>query len=470
MTKINSDKKPKIAVIANDLSEGGFLHNFGQWLDAFDTTLFMFERRVHYTNLNLSCEMRLFTEAPETPGYMRGLEDQLQNFDLVVANNAGHFSSFQAMRAAKKWNLPFILINHDTQPFFYKPYKNIWAIRHDNFLQADKIWVSSQLAKSVALSEGADKEKLSVLKFDASPVDFKKFTIARKRFRKYLKINDEETILLFKSPLESAFQPEVVLKALLLASEQSLIDLSRFKVIFCGSGSLSDQLKYDSFKYKVGSSSLFLHQDVTPFISDLYSASDAVIYIPDEAQQTLLHFPNDLLEATNYGLTSITGKGSLYEELANDLALTLAKISVEHLALTFSQLQSERETIFAAREFFIKHQRAAVNQFKNQTINDLVSLVYRDGGRSKFPSLQEAFSDMLSLVNSNQDPNALVAIENLLLMDDFKGRPRSEALRIKGDILFREGDFDQASQSYVDSLRFFNSNHNSLRGLGSLSW
>ena len=326
-------KRPKIAIIAGEVTSPRALAVFDPLRAVFDVTVFALDGEPMQKFASAtSLKIRLYENAQDMPGYLRGLEDELASFDAVISMETSRLATFQAVRASRKHGIPLGVISNEFQPYFYERYPNIRAIQYDICNKADVFWASSEQAQQCLRLDRVPEQAIRRLDPVVDTERFCPDPLRRKKFRNHVGIHSDDVVLLFKHELSPQNRPEAALEALKILYQTTGYTETRIKLIFCGQGSSAMELKYKSFDIGLGRSTLFLHQDAEPFITDLYAATDFILMPRPIRTETHEEFPIGMVEAMAAGIVPVVGAGSVAAELAGDGGLLYTGDEAEYLA------------------------------------------------------------------------------------------------------------------------------------------
>jgi tetratricopeptide (TPR) repeat protein len=467
--------KTKIAVVASDLVQPRFLALFEALRGAFDVCVYALNSEALVNLHGTGLKLRLFENIPDMPGYLRGLEEELAQCDAIIGLETSRLGTFQAVRAARKFDKPLAVVVNEHLPFFYERYANIRAIQFDICNKADLFLATSSLAAHALQLDRVPLEAIKRVRPVVNTQKFRPSPEARTRFRQYVGIGPDELVVLFHSELEAWNRPELVVQAYHLLARQRLIDPARVRLLFAGTGALAPDLKYRCFALGIGRAAMFLHQDPEPFIADLYAASD--ILAAPRPMKTEFHeeLPLFVLEAMASGVAPVVGVGSLAQEFAAEAAQVSLEDSPEALAATLHRLLGDHELLrrmsMTATEIARTRHGGADGDAIVAEIQALIAGHRQrlDGGAGR-ANLAEEVETLRRRFEQGHIADALVRIEELLLADPPASSEKAELLCMKGEALQVGGELEGAMNAFSDSLKINDKNPRCYRGLGVISW
>lgn len=468
------EAKKKLAIVLGDASFR-LLPMLSELRDHYDATVFALDSKAVATlsPSGLRIKIRVFENAADMPGYMRGLEEELLPYDAIIGVETSRLATFQAVRAARKFGIPLGVVVTEYYPYFYESFPNIRAIQFDICNKAEMFWATSSLAKQVLLLDNVPENDIKKL---SPAVDTERFVVSeqrRQKFRDYVGIDRSDIVILLQKDLVSASRIEVMFSALKLLQKDSAVGWAKVKLMLAGSGPKAMDLKYQAHGLGLGRNVMFLQQDVEPFVTDLYAASDIMLDMRADKSDHHEDLPLHLLEAMASGAMLLSPSQSVAAEWLKDSALTYAGDDPAHLAAALAP--------YLRHEELLRSKRAAARQ--------LVEAEYRIG--SSAADLLAQVDQLIHMRLAERTlPTAsekqLEAIENELL----RGEARAALVRIeecmligvkipaqlvklwtwRGDANYQLGNMEVAMNAYGEALKINDRHVPALRGLGMVSW
>ncbi|MEI6833392.1 MAG: tetratricopeptide repeat protein [bacterium] len=415
-----------------------------------------------------------FPVIADMPGFFRDLDSHLRGADLIIGVESSRLYSFQALRIARKLGIPFVAMVHEYEPFIYEKFQNIRAVQHDIHANASMFLATSSRAAKLLELEGVDSQKIRSL-VPATDASLFEFSEARsQKFRKYTKIPADAIVLGFKGDLNQ-IEPALVLgRGLRLALNKLDQDKrAQVRLLICGNGAQSEKIKYEIADMGLGSQTLFLSQDPTPFLRDLLCAVDVMIEGRGSAEG-IPSLPWHVISAAYSGARFVLPSGSISDDvLSGHLVRKIDDFTPIHLSEALvKKINDGRESA---------DQRAERARVATQTLalseatTVVLAVIEEVGGRNERRLRRQG---LLSFVKQYQIPISFKDANEVLMrceeMRDFsaenEARLYSEILRIRGDALMALSRNEEAAKAFEDALKQNLKNHHALRGLGYLAW
>lgn len=459
-------RSKKIALVAGDLDNPRLLTSFQFLAQLGAVTVFAFNKpRVmeqHRSTLKLS----LFESVSEMPGYMRGLEAELEKVDLVVVVESHLLASFQAARAAHKQGIPLICFYSDEIPFRFAEYANIRAIQDDMFRNAAMFLVPSEKSQRALEAEGVESERIFSIKPKVDRARFKFEAKRATKFRSHVGLSENDIVCLYQAPMVLAAQHLDLVRALDYLRRTRAPLFPRLKMIFAGIGPLAHDIKYKCVDLGLGGSVFFLHQDTDAFAQDLLAATDVYIAPPPVADLgAVSSLPLGMMEAISTGCLPLVVKNSVAEEFSRaGNCIATSQFEFSQVAIAIREAQSVIEEVSQKR-----HSERSVGDYEdhdNVLLVRLNGLLIEDNSR-KVVSVR--VEEIEAWVRSGRFDEASVAIEDFLLRTAGDRVQQSILLRLKGDLLLAKGVYDEAANVLSDATHLDETNYMAFRSLGYLS-
>jgi len=464
------ERKPKVSIVAGDLRLPRLLGLFEGLKDDFDPTVFVLNNPHTVNNHGTGLKMKVFENIPEMPGYMRDLEEQLDNSDFVVSFETSKLATFQAVRIARKLGVPCGIVVNEYQPFFYEGYQNIRAVQHDVIEKADIFWPTTSQAANTLIVDGVTSNKISRV---SVPIDLDRFryqTAARTKFRNYIGLKENELVILVRAALEPWTNISSLLQAFALVKKRGTLGARTVKLLISGDGSQAKDLKYKTFDLGIGGHAMFLHQDSEPFLRDMYCASDLIFdpkmikgdYLPD--------LPAHIAEAMACSVVPVVVSGSVGAELAGDAGFVCADGSAESIAAVLQTVLLQPDLLDRKR---LQTQRRIHESFdlniQSERFKESLQHLFATRGRSS-DQIHNLLDRARTQLLAGKDRDALISLEECKIIGLKTSNDRVRWNQLRGDVYYGLGEMDEATSAYSEGMRIDDKSLECLRGLGFVSW
>jgi glycosyltransferase involved in cell wall biosynthesis/Tfp pilus assembly protein PilF len=414
--------------------------------------------------------MKVFNNIHEMPGYMRDLEEQLDNSDFVVSFETSKLATFQAVRVARKLGVPCGIVVNEYQPFFYEGYQNIRAVQHDVFEKADIFWPTTDQAASTLIVDGVASSRISRVNVPIDLDRFKYRTTDRQKFRNYIGLKENDIVILVRAALEPWTNVSSLLQAFTIVKKRGTFGSRNVKLLLAGDGSQAKDLKYKTFDLGIGGHVMFLHQDCEPFLRDLYCASDIVFdpkmikgdYLPD--------MPAHIAEAMACSVVPMVVAGSVAAEISGDAGFVCTDGSPESIAAVLQNILLdpallERKRLQTQRRCHESFDLSIQSQRFKESLKQVLSS-HKGNGDQIYNLLDKAKAQL----QAGKDRDALISLEECKIIGLKTSGDRVKWNQLRGDVYYGLGEMDEATSAYSEGMRIDDKSLECLRGLGFVSW
>ena len=466
-------QRPRVAIVCPDLDLLGHFDAISNHLGGADLAVFSFNSKKTVNAPGMSLPLYLFEPLPDMPGYMRGLEDRLATFDVIIGMDTWQLSAFQAMRAAVKFSRPFGCIVTCQKSFAFVDFPNIRAIQSDILARTDRFFPTSQVAKQVLLSEGVAENRMTVVYPALDPGRWANDPALRVKFRKYLGIPQASLVALYQGPMEKHCRPQNLVEAVSILRRAGLVELPRLKLLFVGDGEYGKELRYLASDARIGGLCLFLAQDATPFQRDLYCASDIMIAPhPLEDVRTAWSGLN-ILRGMAVGVVPVTQRGTSEAEWSGATGLPLEGDSPSSLAASLARILKGPESLLASWQSQVRARASLDFNSRDRGLEwqrEVDVLLTLGQQRSEAaPSVLGRIKSFDAMIDAGRHQDALVEIEGLLLGNVPGDESKAQLLCMKGEVLSQLGDLDGSVAAFQSAISTGQSISRCYRGLGYVS-
>ena len=464
------ERKPKVSIVAGDLRLPRLLGLFEGLREDYDLTVFVLNNPHTINNHGTGLKMKVFDNIHEMPGYMRDLEEQLDNSDFIVSFETSKLATFQAVRIARKLGVPCGIVVNEYQPFFYEGYQNIRAVQHDVIEKANIFWPTTAQAASTLVVDGVASTRISRVNVPIDLDRFKYQATARQKFRNYIGLKENETVILVRAALEPWTNVASLLQAFALVKKRGTFGSRNVKLLLAGDGSQAKDLKYKTFDLGIGGHAMFLHQDCEPFLKDLYCASDIIFdpkmikgdYLPD--------MPAHIAEAMACSVVPMVVSGSVAAEISGDAGFVCADGSPESIAAVLQNILLdpvllERKRLQTQRRCHESFDLSIQSQRFKESLQQVLSS--QKGSGDQIHNLLDKAKIQLQ---AGKDRDALISLEECKIIGIKTSGDRVKWNQLRGDVFYGLGEMEEATNAYSEGMRIDDKNLECLRGLGFVSW
>lgn len=465
-------KKPRIGIVIGSLDQPKFVLGFESLLNEFEVCYFAIEVPTLLSSFRPSAKLFLFENVQDMPGYMRGLEEHVSGFDLLIGVETSRLATFQMVRLGQKLKIPSVVMVTEYHPFFYANYPNIRAIQMDVFASAKHFWPVSKLAMGMLKVEGVDSQRISQQTPMLNLPQMGYSATGRAKFRKYIGVSEDEVLMLYHGDLSLEYRLDHVLSMLRVLKVTDPQEGARVKLLIVGDGPNARELKYQCHDYRLGSSVIFMHQDAHPFLSDLYSASDIRFVLESNRKDIQGRFPFESLESSAAGVLPVYYLGSELSEYMEGHGVQLTDQDMNSYADAVGKL-IRTPGLLAKRQNELRAfmlERFAPSQWADQlkqNVRDLLKATDlvdpAEVSKHHLDALKQRYlmGERLTLIE---------AIDTYIKVGNRDTQVLSELWQIKGEVLFDLTRLDDSMAAFEVAIQVDEQNHKAYRGLGFIAF
>lgn len=458
----------KIALVVGKTAQIGTIKQFMSLTEEFRLVLHLFHTQDLSPLKKFPCEIVLYEENPQMPGYLTGLEERLSDASMIIAFESTALSSFQACRAADRLRIAFGIFNSEWQQHLYEQAPNIRAIQFDILRRAHFFICNDNFSGQFLTNLGVSPEKVTVIPYEVDRKQFHPSLPARDRFRKYIGLDPQDKVVLFQGALSEHSGADIAIETVALLRQYKTDKRQQIKLVIAGQGYDGHRLKLLCVEKGLANHALFLEQDLERFSADLYNAVDYALYHRQQQSSEYDHPPYYLLEQVACGVVPVVVKDSVAAAVAQGAGIEVASSSPLAFALALGvAMATASETLGSMDSSYYLHENDQFRSALSALICKKMLSVTR--GESQSSRWMADFCAVESLIKDGHLDDANIAIERMLLTDVGGGEARSETLRLCGDIKLQLGQYPDAMEAYHQSLQQHPANSGSFRGLGNLA-
>ena len=426
------------------------------------------------SQIKTSLPVTLFPQIPEMPGFYRDLDQYLTGADIVIGIETTRLYTFQALRCAKSMGIPFVVLAHEFTPMFYDKFANIRAIQFDILQNADLFLCSSSRAARLLYSLGVAKERVERLAHHCDPQKDGFDANGAAKFRNYVGVRTDELLIVVRTHFVKTSGASAILKGVRKSlGAMNPQTATRIRLLMIGMGSDFQDLKYEAVDLGLGSRAIFMNQDPQPFWRDVISAAHLVIWDRWSDTQTIEPYPFQMMSGLASGVQTAIPVASVFDESSSGVSIhrveEMNPLDVSEVVDTvfsdITHLMSERSRIAS----FVATQ-CSVETAAERVLQSMSSLLAGDGTvdvRGKIQKFVEAIASPLAL---SQAREALVQVEEALLVPNLSREILAELWRIKGDAQVALSKAEEAMSAFEKAVQINAQCFRAHRGLGYLAW
>lgn len=408
-----------------------------------------------------SLETYFFFEDPRMIGYLPNLENIFDDVGLILATDNYSMSSFQVCRLASKYSIPFMVLYSGVQFQFNDAKLTSRSIKFDINLHAQKFIAMSERSKNILVEEGVEESKILTISPSVAAVT----PIGNNlKFRNYLNISPESDVIVYHDNFEVGRANESVIDAAKIALSGKY-GLQSPIWILAGTGTNATNLKLKASRLELKGTTLFLEQDIRPFVNDLLAAADFYIPALIEDHDRLVPFLGYAQQAFMAGAQVILSAHGHQAEILKDIKIRTNGTRPETLMACINTLATLREIDTTAAKF--RNLLTAEGETARQTLR--VFLESHIQNQAPVNSLEKTLKDIEELIPKGQYLDAITRLDDVMLKRGITNKQKGRIWTLKGNLDVAMGDFDKGFGCYEEALSYDESCSDAYAGLGVIS-
>lgn len=312
-----------VALVSGSMWDLGLFAPFEKLLDQWSLTLHSLDQPSLAETYQGRIPLKIYHQVKDMPGYLRGLEEEIHDCQLILCFESSTLASFQALRCGLKRGIPVVCVVTEERSFLYDSYENIRTIQGEIYRKAQLFIATSESAKVRLISEGLSEKKIVTI---PPGVDFEKYAYhenEKSRFRSYLGIKPEKKIVLYRNDLTHATETHQLIQGLSAIKRLNPKRLEDLILLIQGHGEVKEQLKYQAYDLGLGKNVLFMEQDPTGFLKDFYRAMDALIFPLNFDPSMVQQSPRWVWDAMASGVVPFFPLSYVNRDFPKEVSITL---------------------------------------------------------------------------------------------------------------------------------------------------
>lgn len=397
--------------------------------------------------------------------FLPGLEKALAGFDLVIIKERLGMYAYQAVKA--KWRHRFRLVVwvDNASPFPGEDLANMRTVRQEVTNVADAFIVQSEGVRSALNLEGVDNRRI----FTFSPwVEARVSRTAKSRAKaaQTLGLADTDFIVAHFGQIEweEALLDLVHAAKLLEASDKSLA--ARLKLVFCGIGSYSHELRDRLVRLGLDRQAVYVAPSRDAFETVL-TAADCMYSSQIPSRDRIEGEPYRIVSAIANGIPLLASRTPLIEEYVGKHRIDFCAGSPDSLARAIKKAAQA-----GALRGNVANKNSAQKAKRSQAASEMLDMfaqVARQPTTIDQNALDHQVHEVEALVNAKQYLAAIDLIESIFRIKDIPVHHKANLYRLIGDCFTKLGDGDQAKSAYGFAIEFDPYMARAYIGLGTVA-
>lgn len=465
-------RKQKMALVFGNVPTVEEVDQFRLLAGEFDITIMTSESICGYlTQTSWFNELHCIAlpDYDDNPTYLPGLEKVLGGYDIVVVKERLGIYAFQAVKAKWKKRFRLVVWVDNLIPFAGEDIPQMRTIRREVSNAADAFIVQSTAAREVLILEGIEEQRIH---FFAPWVEthVRKSGKAKARALETLGLTDGDFVVSHIGQVEF----EEGLFDLVHAAKRAItFDPSlqrRLKLVFCGIGSLSTDLRDRLVHLGIDRRAVFVAPSRDAY-NTILLATDCFFYSVASSRDRLEGDPYRLVMAMANDLPILASRSPIVEEYIGKHRLDFCAGSVESLSDAIIRATDARGLL---NNIVKKNAATFVSRYAKDRVAPAMRSLFNQIGRTA-PSVDAAavsldyqVHEVEAKVQSKQYLAAIDLIESIFQAQNVPVYHSSNLYRLVGDCFAKLGDIDQAKNAYTRAVDLDAFGAKSYIGLGTV--
>lgn len=399
--------------------------------------------------------------------YLPGLESILPQFDVVVVKERLGLYAYQATKARMRSRFHLLVWVDNLIPFPAQDVMQMRVIRREVTEAADGFLVQSKAAQEVLLTEGVQADKIHYFK-PWVEAQVKRSPQNRSKALEVLGFEEGAWVIGFIGQLEW----EEGLYDLVYACHQLIAKSAEFRrrlrIVFCGVGSLSQDLKERFAALGMAEHSIYISPSRDAY--DTMAAACTAMYVAPIANRDRLEGdPFRYIQPMAWGVPVIGSRTPLGEETVGKHRLDFCPSSVAGLSKALKKLVSASALV---KDIVAKNAQDMEKRFrKDACLRDLSGLLQTYEQPPTMHADNAIDMQILEIegrVAAEQYVDSIDIIEGLFRRDDLATHHKSLLYRICGDCFTKLGDGEAGKSAYAKSIEIDPFSYRAYVGLGTV--
>jgi glycosyltransferase involved in cell wall biosynthesis/Tfp pilus assembly protein PilF len=403
----------------------------------------------------------------DNPSYLPGLEKVLSEFDVVVVKERLGMYAFQTVKA--KWKNRFRLafwVDNAT-PFPGEDIDQMRTIREEVNNAADAFIVQTDVVRQALRLEGVEDQR--IMTFNPwVETRVKRTAKLRAKAVETLGLSDTDFVISHFGQIEWEEGLFDLVHAVEMITESDASLAERIKLVFCGIGSFSSELRDRLVTLGLDRQAVYVAPSREAF-DTIVAASDAMYVANNPSRDRIEGEPYRILTAMANKIPVIAARTPLIEELCGKHRIDFCPNSPVSLANAIKKCS----TANALRNNIVAKNAATVKECMSKSkvtkeMSDVFGRIARKTPTVDVNALDHQVMEVETLVRNKQYLDAIDVIETIFRLKEIPVHHHANLLRLIGDCFCKLGDNDSAKDSYSRSAEMDPYSAKAFIGLGTV--
>ena len=402
----------------------------------------------------------------ENPSYLPGMEAVLANYDLVIVKERLGLYAYQAVKA--KWRNHFRLIvwSDNLTAFPGEDIVQMRTIRREVTAAADAFIVQTEGARQALLLEGVEPERITgFLPWVESRV--KRTAKNKAKALGTLGLNDGDFVIAHMGQIEWEEGLFDLAHAVKIATQKDQSLNRRLKIVFCGMGQLSGQLRERFVTLGLDRRVVYVApgRDANDTI---LAAADCLFLCSMPARDRVEGDPYRLLVAMANEIPIVASRSPIVEEYIGKHRMDFCTGSADSLADALCKVS---EATSLRNDIVRKNASTITNRYSREKVaanmTEVLSSLSKKSPSVDPLALDHQILEVEAKVRAKQYLAAIEIIDSIFQLRDVPTHHKANLYRLIGDCFTKLGDSDQGKAAYSQAAELDPYSAKAYIGLGT---
>jgi glycosyltransferase involved in cell wall biosynthesis/Tfp pilus assembly protein PilF len=404
----------------------------------------------------------------ESPTFLPGLESVLAGYDVVLIKERLGLCAFQAVKAKWKHRFRLAVWVDNLCPYPGEDITQMRTIRQEVDNAADVYLVQTEAARHTLLLEGIKPERItSFAAWGEERVTRNKKTKASALAA--MRLPETSFVVAHVGQVEWEENVLDLVHAIKHVKRTNPKFADRLRIVFCGIGSYSGQLRQALITHGVDEHATFIAPARQAFEAIL-EAADCLYFAPMPARDRVEGDPYRIITAAANGIPVLASRTTMIEELVGKHRFDFCSGSPESLASAIEKVSDAtalRNDIVKKNLATLKSQNSA-DKVTKQMVAVLTELAKQTPSADP-NAIDHQVAEVESRVSSKQYLAAIDLIESIFQLPDLAVHHKANLYRLIGDCFAKLGDNEAAKDAYIKAIEADSFSAKAFIGLGTVS-
>ncbi len=446
--------KPKLALVIGNIPNVDEIDQFELLKENYDFNVITSSAIARYlatTSFFNQLKVIALPDYDDNPTYMPGLEKALSGYDMVMVKERLGLYAFQAVKAKWRHQFKLVMMVDNATAFPGQDLQQMRIVREEINASADMFLVHSESVKNALRLEGIENQRIQkYLPFVEQRVErnFKN----RNRALGILGLKEGDFIVAHLGQIEWEESLFDLVDAAKLAIQEDASMARRLRLVFCGIGSFTSELRERLDHYGMLSRALFVSPSRDAHHTILLAA-DCLYHAPAPHRDRVDNDIYRLVSTMVNKVPVIASRTSIIEE-------TIGKHRIDFCPNSISSLRDALHKAADAKALVGNITNKNFSESKKRFNKDRVTLnnleILTAVQNAPFNQTQQTIDNsVLEIEAKVAAKDYLVAvdrIEELFLRQDIPVHHRGNLYRLVGDCFTKLGNATEGKNAYAKAL------------------